>query len=173
MQKNSDHKTPKIKLYTVTALKRYLNEKNLIHGRETATVFKFCALIFEMYFSMQQVLTASEHKALLCFPFFSHYITKHCCFRCISNLDRIWKWTKKQKEVCHCYFWFAVICNTLNRFNLEVELSNQHQNVKLWLYFTVQHVISNCWIWTCYAVRTYYFLLNATIVGQALISMLM
>ena len=30
-------KTMKTKLHSVTALKRYLNEKNLIHGRETAT----------------------------------------------------------------------------------------------------------------------------------------
>ena len=29
--------TMKTKLHSVTALKRYLNEKNLIHGLETAT----------------------------------------------------------------------------------------------------------------------------------------
>ena len=31
-------KLQKIKLYSVRALKRYLNEKNLIHGRVMATV---------------------------------------------------------------------------------------------------------------------------------------
>ena len=32
-----------IKLHTVRALKRYLNEKNLIHGRVTATILEFSA----------------------------------------------------------------------------------------------------------------------------------
>ena len=32
VQTNSDHKTQKIKLYSVRASERYLNEKNLIHG---------------------------------------------------------------------------------------------------------------------------------------------
>ena len=43
VQTNSDHKTQKIKLYSVRALKRDLNEKNLIHGR-------VMAMIFETYF---------------------------------------------------------------------------------------------------------------------------
>ena len=51
IQTNSDHKTQKIKLYSVTALKRYLNEKNLIHGRVMATISKFSPQIFETYFS--------------------------------------------------------------------------------------------------------------------------
>ena len=37
---HSDQETPKIKFYSVEALKRYLNEKNLIHGQVTATVSK-------------------------------------------------------------------------------------------------------------------------------------
>ena len=40
-QTNSDHKAPKIKLYSVRALKRCLNEKNLIHGRVMAMISKF------------------------------------------------------------------------------------------------------------------------------------
>ena len=41
--RNSGHETPKIKLYSVRALKRYLNDKNLINGRVTATMSKFSA----------------------------------------------------------------------------------------------------------------------------------
>ena len=51
VQTNSDHKTQKIKLYSGRALKRYLNEKNLIHGRAVATISKFSPQIFETYFS--------------------------------------------------------------------------------------------------------------------------
>ena len=40
-QRNSDHETPKIKFYSVKALKCNLNDKNLIHGRVTATISKF------------------------------------------------------------------------------------------------------------------------------------
>ena len=47
---NSDHKPYKIKFYSVRALKRYLNEKNLIHGRVMATISKFSPQIFETYF---------------------------------------------------------------------------------------------------------------------------
>ena len=47
---NSDHKTQKIKLYSVRALKRYLDEKNLIHGRVMAMILKFSPQIFETYF---------------------------------------------------------------------------------------------------------------------------
>ena len=50
VQTNSDHKTQKIKLYSVRALKRYLNEKNLIHGRVMATISKFSPQIFETHF---------------------------------------------------------------------------------------------------------------------------
>ena len=42
--------TQKIKFYIVRALKCYLNEKNLIHGRVTATISKFSPQIFEMYY---------------------------------------------------------------------------------------------------------------------------
>ena len=50
-QTNSDHKTPEIQLYPVRALKPYLNEKNLIHGRVMATISKFSPQIFETYFN--------------------------------------------------------------------------------------------------------------------------
>ena len=52
VQTNSDHKTHKIKLYSVGALKRCLNEKNLIHGRVMATISKFSPEIFEAYFNI-------------------------------------------------------------------------------------------------------------------------
>ena len=42
----SDHRTSKIKLYSVKAL----NEKNLIHDEVTATISKFSPQIFETYF---------------------------------------------------------------------------------------------------------------------------
>ena len=51
VQMTSDHKKQKIKLYSVRALKRYLNEKKLIHGRVMATSSKFSPKIFETYFS--------------------------------------------------------------------------------------------------------------------------
>ena len=35
---NVDLETIKVKLHSVRALKRYLNEKNLVQGRETATI---------------------------------------------------------------------------------------------------------------------------------------
>ena len=47
---NSDHKAPKIKLYSVRALKGYLNEKNLMYGRAMETISKFSPQIFETYF---------------------------------------------------------------------------------------------------------------------------
>ena len=46
---NSDHKTQKIKLYSVRALKRYLNEINLICGRVMASISDFSPQIFETY----------------------------------------------------------------------------------------------------------------------------
>ena len=46
IQSNFDLETTKINLHSVRALKRYLNEKNLIHGRETATIWKFSAQSF-------------------------------------------------------------------------------------------------------------------------------
>ena len=50
VQTGSDHKTHKIKLYSVRALKRYQNEKNLIHGRVMATISKLSPQIFETCF---------------------------------------------------------------------------------------------------------------------------
>ena len=38
IQSDFDYRTSKIKFYSVRALKCYLNEKNLIHGRVTATI---------------------------------------------------------------------------------------------------------------------------------------
>ena len=51
VQTNSGHKTQKVKLYSVRALKCYLNEKNLTHGRVMATISKFSPQIFKTYFS--------------------------------------------------------------------------------------------------------------------------
>ena len=51
VQINSDYKTTKINLYSVRALKRYLNEKNLIHSRVMATISNFSPQIFETYFN--------------------------------------------------------------------------------------------------------------------------
>ena len=47
---NFDYRTSKIKFCSVRALKCYLNEKNLIHGRVTATISTFGPQIFETYF---------------------------------------------------------------------------------------------------------------------------
>ena len=55
IQTNSDHKTQKIKLYSVRALKRYLNEKNLIHGRAVSMISKFSPQIFETYFGKKNL----------------------------------------------------------------------------------------------------------------------
>ena len=52
VQTNSDHKTQKIKLYSVRALKRYLNEEHLIRGRVMATNSKFRPQIYEAYFRL-------------------------------------------------------------------------------------------------------------------------
>ena len=46
IQTNSDHKTQKIKLYSVRDLKRYRIEKNLIQGRVVATISKNLAQRF-------------------------------------------------------------------------------------------------------------------------------
>ena len=43
IQRNSDHETTKIKLYSVRLSKRCLNEKGLIHVQVTATISKFSA----------------------------------------------------------------------------------------------------------------------------------
>ena len=50
IQSDFDYKASEVKLFSVKALKQYLNEKNLIHGRETATFSKLNALNFETCF---------------------------------------------------------------------------------------------------------------------------
>ena len=59
IQTNSDHKTPKIKIYSVRVSKRYLNEKNLIHGRIMATISKFSPQIFETYLNQREILMST------------------------------------------------------------------------------------------------------------------
>ena len=56
VETSSDHKSQKIKLYSVSALKRLLNEKYLIHGRVMATISKFSPQIFETYFSTLRIM---------------------------------------------------------------------------------------------------------------------
>ena len=50
-QSDFDYRISKIKFCSVRALKCYLNEKNLINGRVTATISKFSPQIFETYFN--------------------------------------------------------------------------------------------------------------------------
>ena len=52
IQTNSDHKTQKIKLYSVRVLKRYLIEKNLIEDRVVATISKFSPKILKCTFKV-------------------------------------------------------------------------------------------------------------------------
>ena len=47
IQSDFDYRTSKIKFYSVRALKCYLNEKNLIHGRVTATISKFSSQLLK------------------------------------------------------------------------------------------------------------------------------
>ena len=54
IQSDFDYRTSKIKFYSVRALKYYLNEKNLTHGRVTTTISKFSPQIFETYFKNQR-----------------------------------------------------------------------------------------------------------------------
>ena len=49
IQSDFDYRNTKLKFYFVRALKCHLNEKNLIHGRVTATISKFSPQIFETY----------------------------------------------------------------------------------------------------------------------------
>ena len=65
LQRHSDQEIPKIKRHSVRVLKRYLNKKNLTHGRETATILKFSALIYETYFSTVIFMPSFELKVLL------------------------------------------------------------------------------------------------------------
>ena len=58
IQRYAVHETTNIKLYSVRAFKRYLNEKR---GRETATISKFSALGFETYFNTFWILHCSPY----------------------------------------------------------------------------------------------------------------
>ena len=51
IQTDFDCGTPKIKFYSVKALKCYLNEKNPIHSPVTTKISKFITHIFETYFN--------------------------------------------------------------------------------------------------------------------------
>ena len=62
IQTNYDHKTQKIKLFSVRALKCYLDEKNLIHGRVMATISKFSPQIFETYFKIVGKVSTKWNK---------------------------------------------------------------------------------------------------------------
>ena len=55
------YRTSNFKFYSVRALKCYLNEKNLILGRVTATISKFSPQMFETYFRLYGRLTAREN----------------------------------------------------------------------------------------------------------------
>ena len=59
-------KPPKMELYSVRTLKRYLNEKNLIHGRETATISKFGASIFVTYLSPDLLAVTIFELSTIC-----------------------------------------------------------------------------------------------------------
>ena len=61
-RRTSDHETPKIKLYSVRALKCHLNDKNLIHGRVTATISGFSPQIFETYFHLRRQFIDSPYE---------------------------------------------------------------------------------------------------------------
>ena len=61
MQRNFDLKTSKSNSLSWSWLKHYLSEKCLIHGRETAMISQFSALIFETYFSCSFRL---EHRLI-------------------------------------------------------------------------------------------------------------
>ena len=56
-QSDFDYKAQKIRLYPFRTLKRYLNKKNLIHGRETETISKFSALILGRTLKASSILT--------------------------------------------------------------------------------------------------------------------
>ena len=49
-----------MKFYSVRALKYYLNEKNLIHGRVTATISKFSPQIFDTYFKSISIKISTD-----------------------------------------------------------------------------------------------------------------
>ena len=57
--------TTKIKLHSVRALKRYLNEKNLMHGRGTATIWTFSAQSLQTY-SRWQFISIISYFRIFC-----------------------------------------------------------------------------------------------------------
>ena len=61
IQSDFDYRTSKIKFYSVRSLKCYLNEKNLIHGRVTATISKFSPQIFETYITYE--VNSNKHNS--------------------------------------------------------------------------------------------------------------
>ena len=71
-------KPQKIKLYSVRAVKRYPNEKNLLHSRVMATISAFCPQIFETYFKLQL------HDAIYQLRFYSNSLI-HILSLSISN----------------------------------------------------------------------------------------
>ena len=54
IQSDFDYRTLKLKFYSVKAFICYLNEKNLIHDRVTATISKFSPQSFETYFNQSE-----------------------------------------------------------------------------------------------------------------------
>ena len=67
IQRHSNHKPHKIKLFSVRTLKRYFNKKNLIHGRETIT-FQISVHLFLKRTLVMACIMAQFGKR-------SHYIT--------------------------------------------------------------------------------------------------
>ena len=62
IQSGFDYRTSKMKLYSVRALKSYLNEKYLIHGWVTATISKFSASIFQTYLGINSEANKNSTK---------------------------------------------------------------------------------------------------------------
>ena len=62
IQSDFGYRTSKIKFYAVGALNCYLNEKNLINGRVTATISKLSPQIFETYFNTVFVCSLSDSE---------------------------------------------------------------------------------------------------------------
>ena len=81
IKSNFDLETTKLKLHSVRALKQYLNEKNLIHGRETATIWKFSAQNFQTYFSYNICSTGCFNTEM--YPM--HYL-----IRILKRVSFIW-----------------------------------------------------------------------------------
>ena len=65
MQTDSDQETSKIRLHVVRTSKRYLNEENLMHGRQTATISKFSTKNFRTYFKTTEISVLSVYLCVL------------------------------------------------------------------------------------------------------------